>query len=101
MIKTILLSLSLALATLNVSALAEENDTGSDSIVIYVDINNDDAVKLADLLEGVGPSKAQAIVDYREENGPFIAPEDLLNVTGIGPATLEKNRNRIQVGMAE
>lgn len=103
MIKTTLLLMGLALATLNITALAEETDAGSsaDSVMIYVDINNDDAVKMADLLEGVGQSKAQAIVDYREENGPFIAPEDLLNVKGIGPATLEKNRDKIRIGMTE
>ena len=103
MIKHILLSLGLALAALNINALAEESgsDAGTESVVIYVDINNDGAVKMADLLEGVGQSKAQAIVDYREENGPFIAPEDLLNVKGIGPATLEKNRDKIRIGMTE
>ncbi|PTY37296.1 hypothetical protein BGP77_03480 [Saccharospirillum sp. MSK14-1] len=101
--KTILLLLSLTLAALNVNAVAEESDSGStpESVVIYVDINNDDATKMADLLEGVGQSKAQAIVDYREENGAFIAPEDLLNVTGIGPATLEKNRDKIRIGTTE
>ncbi|MFG1496719.1 helix-hairpin-helix domain-containing protein [Saccharospirillum sp. HFRX-1] len=103
MIKTILLSLGLTLAALNINALAEESgsDAGAESVVIYVDINNDGAVKMADLLEGVGQSKAQAIVDYREENGPFIAAEDLLNVKGIGPATLEKNRSKIRVGTTE
>ena len=103
MIKTILLSLGLTLAALNINALAEESgsDADAESVVIYVDINNDGAVKMADLLEGVGQSKAQAIVDYREENGPFIAAEDLLNVKGIGPATLEKNRSKIRVGTTE
>jgi len=103
MIKTILLSLGLTLAALNTSALAEDSgsDAGSENVVLYVDINNDGAVKMADLLEGIGQSKAQAIVDYREVNGPFVAPEDLLNVKGIGPATLEKNRNKIRFGSTE
>lgn len=103
MIKTILLLMGLALASLNITALAEETDAGSstDSVMIYVDINNDGAVKMADLLDGVGQSKAQAIVDYRDANGPFSAPEDLLNVKGIGPATLEKNRSKIRIGVTE
>ncbi len=42
------------------------------------------------LLPGVGPAKAQAILDYRESTGPFTAPEELMNVSGIGPATYEK-----------
>lgn len=54
-----------------------------------VDINSADAQTIARELNGVGPAKAQAIVDYRESNGPFAAPEDLLDVQGIGPGTLE------------
>jgi len=41
-------------------------------------------------LTGVGPSKAEGIISYREENGPFQKPEDLLNVSGIGNKTLDK-----------
>lgn len=69
----------------------------SEITVLYVDINNDSAEKMADLLKGVGIKKAQAIVDYRNEFGAFMAPEDLLNVKGIGPSTLEKNRASIKM----
>ena len=50
-------------------------------------------------LKGVGPSYAAKIVQYREANGPFKAPEDLMNVPGIGPRTLELNKGRIVVAV--
>ena len=50
-------------------------------------------------LNGVGPSYAAKIVQYREANGPFKAPEDLTNVPGIGPRTLELNKDRIVVAV--
>ena len=40
-------------------------------------------------LPGVGPSTAQKILDYREDNGPFASVEDVMNVSGIGPAKFE------------
>lgn len=55
-----------------------------------VNINSADAKTIADALNGIGPSKADAIIKYREEHGPFKTPEDLLEVSGIGEKTLEK-----------
>lgn len=105
MTKNILAAMGLALTFLLPPVFAEDNtatdESSQEGVVLYVDINNDDAEKISDLLTGVGPAKAKAIVEYRMQNGPFIAPEDLLNVSGIGPATLEKNRDRIQVGPSE
>ena len=57
-----------------------------------VNINLLDAQTLAEELDGVGLSKAQAIVEHRESHGPFMAVDDLADVKGIGPAILEKNR---------
>lgn len=51
-----------------------------------------------DTLPGVGPTTAQAIIDYRQENGPFISPEDIVNVPGIGPVSYERMRDLITVG---
>ncbi len=65
-----------------------------------VDINAANAAELATGLVGIGQSKAEAIVDYRATNGPFKTADDLALVKGIGPATIEKNRDRIGVGAA-
>jgi competence protein ComEA len=63
-----------------------------------VDVNTADAVSLSDALSGVGPKIAEAIVVYRKENGPFTAVDDLLNVKGIGPRILERNKADIRIG---
>jgi len=46
-------------------------------------------------LKRVGPSYAQRIVDYREQNGPFQKPEDIMKVKGIGLKTFEANKDMI------
>lgn len=53
-----------------------------------IPINTADAYEL-DRLPGIGPTKAQAIVEYREEHGPFQSTDQLLEVSGIGEATLK------------
>ena len=53
-----------------------------------IDVNAASAKEL-EALPGIGPVLAAAIVEYREEFGPFECGEDLLNVSGIGPARLE------------
>jgi competence protein ComEA len=60
-----------------------------------VNVNTADAATLSHSLDGVGPSKAAAIVAYREAHGPFKSVDDLGQVKGIGPATLERNRSAI------
>ncbi|MGP9536810.1 helix-hairpin-helix domain-containing protein [Brachybacterium sp. AOP43-C2-M15] len=61
-----------------------------------IDLNAASAAELEEL-PGVGPAIAQRIVEHRERNGPFTAVEGLLEVSGIGPATLEKMRDRATV----
>jgi competence protein ComEA len=62
-----------------------------------VNVNTADASTIAKELDGIGPAKAQAIVEYRQKNGPFRSPEDLLKVDGIGERVLEQNRGNIRV----
>jgi len=59
-----------------------------------VNINTADVTTL-ETLPGIGPSLAQRIVDYRQTHGPFDQIEDIMEVSGIGPATLEKIRDSI------
>lgn len=79
------LALSALLAT---SAFATEK----------VNINTADAATLDRVLIGVGPSKAEAIIAYRKQNGAFRSADQLVGVKGIGLATVEKNRDRIMLG---
>jgi competence protein ComEA len=63
-----------------------------------VNLNTADAATIDRLLLNIGPSKAQAIVDYRKQHGSFKSPEQLALVKGIGLKTVEKNRDRIVLG---
>ena len=65
-----------------------------------VNINTADAATLDRVLVGVGPSKAEAIVAYRKQNGAFRSADQLVSVKGIGRATVEKNRERITLAGA-
>jgi competence protein ComEA len=65
-----------------------------------ININTADAATLDRVMDGVGPAKAAAIVEHRRVHGPFRTIDQLVNVKGIGPATLELNRARIMVGGA-
>ncbi|WP_204381398.1 ComEA family DNA-binding protein, partial [Aeromonas veronii] len=60
------------------------------------DINTATLAELTSL-KGIGDKKAQAIVDYREKQGKFTSVDQLADVNGIGPATLEANRDMIIV----
>jgi competence protein ComEA len=55
-----------------------------------VNINTADAAAIASALSGLGPKKAQAVVDYRTKNGEFKTLDDLNKVPGIGDKTIEK-----------
>ena len=81
----------------------EKTQTDTNTIQLQegqIDINTATAEQLT-TLKGIGTAKAAAIVRYREENGAFTSLEGLLEVKGIGVATLEKNKAIIFVGKAE
>ena len=62
-----------------------------------VNINTADAETISAELKGVGLSKAQAIVEYRQKHGPFRSADELSLVKGIGERTVEINRKDILV----
>ncbi|KJU78810.1 MAG: competence protein ComEA [Pseudomonas sp.] len=93
------------LASLSVAAAAAESPKTESAKpaavqsaqVVTVNLNTADAATLQKELAGIGATKAQAIVAYREEHGNFASVDELLEVKGIGPATLEKNRDKLSV----
>ncbi|MCY8971950.1 helix-hairpin-helix domain-containing protein [Bacillus atrophaeus] len=70
-----------------------QNGAGKEALV------NINTASLEELqaISGVGPSKAEAIIAYREENGKFQAVEDITNVSGIGEKSFEKIKSAITV----
>ena len=73
-----------ALALISSTAMAEP-----------VNVNTASAEEIAQALTGIGEQKAQAIVSYREANGPFQSAQDLTAVKGIGDKTVEANKDDI------
>lgn len=62
-----------------------------------LNLNTADAATLQQALNGIGKAKAEAIVAYREANGPFTSVDELLEIKGIGNALLERNRDKLMV----
>jgi len=81
--------------TLNKPAVSSAN-AGRPAIQ-QVNINSADAESLASTLVGVGPAKARAIVEWRKKNGPYKSVAALADVKGIGPALIERNKDRIRL----
>lgn len=84
---SLILTLALIMATIPAAlSLAAETEK--------IDINAATKEQLMTLV-GVGEKVAESIIKYREEKGPFGKPEDIVQVKGFGPATWEKNKDRI------
>jgi len=60
-----------------------------------IDLNSADAKSLAKSLDGIGLTKARAIVAFRNQHGNFSSLDQLLQVKGVGKKTLERNRGKI------
>jgi competence protein ComEA len=75
---------------------AASTPAGSTPAPSVIDINTADATAL-ETIPGIGPVLAAAIVQHRDENGPFPSVDALLDVSGIGPATLESVRPYVRV----
>lgn len=86
-----LICLSLAL----VSALPAWSADAAPQVPI--NINSATAEQLSEGLKGIGPSRAEAIVEYRKAHGKFARVEDLLLVKGVGQRVLDDNRDRLSV----
>ena len=112
LMKHLFSSLFIAGAMLSTQAIAEEktaeqaqpqtqvqqqtaSQTTQQSVSDKLNINTASASDIQKALIGIGAKKAEAIVQYREKHGNFTVAEQLLEVQGIGKATLEKNRDRI------
>ena len=66
-----------------------------------VNVNSASAEEIAEALKGVGLSKAEAIVSYRDQHGLFKHVDELVNVKGIGIRTVDINREYIQLENSE
>lgn len=76
---------------------APKNVAGvSEAVGDKININLADLSEL-DRLPGIGPVKAQDIIDYREENGQFQSTEELKNINGIGDKTFENLKDSVTV----
>ncbi len=61
-----------------------------------VNVNTADAKTLARELQGIGMAKAEAIVSYRQKNGPFKSADDLAKVKGLGKKLIEQNKANLK-----
>lgn len=87
-----------AVVTTQTDAEAEAKIAVKEAPVVVGDklnINTATASEIQKALTGIGAKKAEAIVQYREKHGNFTSADQLLEVQGIGKATLDKNRDRI------
>ena len=66
-----------------------------------VDVNTASAEVLAEIMDGVGVKRAQAIVDYREQHGAFSPVDQLAEVRGVSTKIVERNRDRLTANAPE
>lgn len=94
----LLASMSLVVSAAEVSSKsASPGEPVQVATAAMVNLNTADAATLQRDLLGIGQVKAEAIVAYREAHGDFASVDELLEVKGIGPAILEKNRDKLSI----
>ncbi|MEE1922837.1 helix-hairpin-helix domain-containing protein [Pseudomonas sp. 148P] len=90
-------AISLPLSAASATAVPSAGVATTTLQTVTLDLNKADAATLQSQLSGIGKSKAEAIVAYREEHGDFASVDELLEIKGIGKALLERNRDRLTV----
>ena len=88
----LLLLLFIGLSSIGMGTTAFAQDKASAAHHTIININSADARSIAAGLKGIGASRAEAIVRYRETYGPFASLEELAEVKGVGKSTVDKNR---------
>jgi competence ComEA-like helix-hairpin-helix protein len=73
---------------------AESLDQYRPTLVLDLNLSPADSLEL---VPGIGPTLARRIIEYRQSRGNFVAIDSLINVTGIGPVTLEKIKRYFKV----
>ncbi|MDF1782249.1 MAG: helix-hairpin-helix domain-containing protein [Alcanivoracaceae bacterium] len=94
-LKAMLLGMVLATGSVAAVSAYAVNKEPAIQVLPTVNINQANAAELSEALQGVGISRANAIVVYRQSKGPFKSADDLANVKGIGAATVKRNKDRI------
>lgn len=92
----VIMMFALTFGVLAPSAYAEQPKAEA-VVLASININTASAETLASELKGVGKSKAQAIVAYRNQHGPYKTIGEITDVKGIGKGILERNVGRIVV----
>ena len=62
-----------------------------------ININTADKETLMSAIKGVGEKRAEAIIAYRDDHGPFKSIEELANVSGVGPSIVESNMDNLSL----